>query len=287
MPFCHFLTTSKGVSVDSETVRPDEAVRAPEPVDWQADAAHRARLCSSPGSVRSPLLRQRGVTCYHDEASDEDEDPPCVSDKKRLFRVQPKAGTECRKLPGLGTALSVSSLEADEDGSKGPSMDRVDGRDAKPLPPAVASPFMPICCLEYEGGGGGTKLGIQKEPLREVLLESKRSPKLEHKAVTRVKSMMSIESHNLLNQPKGEEPHPSNVQTASRPLICPLPLCKKAELGEMAGACTTKTVLLQRSEEESFGLDLEIKSCPLKVLITGLQIEHVLHFKMHWHHITG
>nr|XP_023679115.1 PDZ domain-containing protein 2-like isoform X2 [Paramormyrops kingsleyae] len=261
---------SNGVSMDSEAVCPDEAVRTPEPTDLHADAAHQARLCSSPSSVRSPLLRQRRVICYDDEASDEDEDPPCVSDKKRLFRMQPKAGAECRKLPGHGPAISVSSLEADEGSSKGPSKDRVDGRDVKPLPPGVESPFMPIRCLEYEGGGGGTNLGVQ-EPLCEVLLESKRSPKLEHKAVTRVKSMMSTESHNLLNQRKGEELHPSNVQTASRPLICPLPLCKKAELGEMGGACTTETVLLQRSEEESFGLDLEIKSSPLKVLITGLQ----------------
>ncbi|XP_048875074.1 PDZ domain-containing protein 2 [Brienomyrus brachyistius] len=247
---------SAGVSMDSEAVCPDEAVKIPEPMDRHAD---QARLCSIPGSIRSPLLRQRRVICYDDEASDEDEDPRCVSDKKRLFGMQPKAEAECRKLPGHGTAIGVFSLEADE------------GRDVKPLPPGAESPFMPIRCLEYEGGGGGTNLGIQKEPVREVLLESKRSPKLEHKAVIRVKSMMSIECNNLSNQPKGEETHPSSVQTAPCPLVCPMPLCKKAELRKMGSACTTETVLLQRNEEESFGLDLEIKSSPLKVLITGLQ----------------
>ncbi len=131
---------------------------------------------------------------------------------------------------------------------------------------------MPIRCLE---AAGGTNLGIKKEPHREGQ-EVKRSPKLEHKAVTRVKSMMSIECPNPPQRVKGEEQPllPATAaqvtQNSTRP-PCRMLHCKKGESSELAGVCTIETIVLQRSETESFGLDLEIKSAPLKVLITGLR----------------
>ncbi|KAG7481366.1 hypothetical protein MATL_G00066070 [Megalops atlanticus] len=84
--------------------------------------------------------------------------------------------------------------------------------------------------------------------------------------------MMSIECPNLPHRPKGEEPPPQPAQTgAPRPTPRLPPHCKKVETSELAGVCTIETVVLRRGKDESFGLDLEIKSSPLKVLITGLR----------------
>uniref|UniRef100_A0A8K9XPV0 PDZ domain containing 2 n=1 Tax=Oncorhynchus mykiss TaxID=8022 RepID=A0A8K9XPV0_ONCMY len=230
----------------------------------------------SPGSgaVRSPLLRQRRVVCYEEEISDDDDDeddavtPP-------VHRVAGR-GTTPVVLADSGTVIATSSVEVDE----GP-----------------LSPLYGISLGSEEGVGEGgsspttgpSNLGVRKD--LQGPLEPKRSPKLEHKAVTRVKSMMSIEAPqiqptNQQNQrTKGEESptSPSSQFLApqfgvgsscslGRPGSNPNPLCKKGEAcSELAGVCTIDKVVLRRSEEESFGLDLEIKSSPLKVVITGLR----------------
>lgn len=49
------------------------------------------------------------------------------------------------------------------------------------------------------------------------------------------------------------------------------PHCSKGVASELVGVCTTDAVTLWRSENESFGLNLEITSSPLKVVITGLK----------------
>ncbi|XP_042177175.1 LOW QUALITY PROTEIN: PDZ domain-containing protein 2 [Oncorhynchus tshawytscha] len=227
----------------------------------------------SPGSgaVRSPLLRQRRVICYEEEISDDDDDeddavtPP-------VHRMAGR-GTTPVVLADSGTVIATSSVEVDE---------------------GSLSPLYGISLGSEEGVGEGgsspttgpSNLGVRKD--LQGPLEPKRSPKLEHKAVTRVKSMMSIEAQptNQQNQrTKGEEsptspssqflaPQPGVGSSCSlgRPGSNPNPLCKKGEAcSELAGVCTIDKVVLRRSEEESFGLDLEIKSSPLKVVITGLR----------------
>ncbi|KAM9546150.1 PDZ domain-containing protein 2 isoform 1-T1 [Salvelinus alpinus] len=197
----------------------------------------------SPGSssARSPLLRQRRVICYEDDDDDEDD------------AVEESEGPLS---PLYG--ISLGSEEGVGEGGSSPTT-------------------------------GPSNLGVRKD--LQGPLEPKRSPKLEHKAVTRVKSVMSIEAPpiqptNQQNQrPKGEESptSPSSQSLApqlwvgsscslGRPGSSPNPLCKKGEAcSELAGVCTIDRVVLRRSEEESFGLDLEIKSSPLKVVITGLR----------------
>ncbi|KAI1900338.1 hypothetical protein AGOR_G00048940 [Albula goreensis] len=89
--------------------------------------------------------------------------------------------------------------------------------------------------------------------------------------------MMSIECPNPLPRPKGEEPPvtsptaPPTTQIGARPTTRSPHHCKKVEPSELAGVCTIEKVLLKRGKDESFGLDLEIKSSPLKVLVTGLR----------------
>ncbi|XP_029573942.1 PDZ domain-containing protein 2 isoform X2 [Salmo trutta] len=256
-------------------------VKAPgEPVvNRPAEANHHQPGVGSPGSsaVGSPLLRQRRVICYEEEISDDDDDEDDAVTPS-VHRVAGH-GTSPMVLADSGTVIATSSVEVDEE-SEGP-----------------LSPLYGISLASEEGvveGGsspttGPSNLGVRMDP--QGPLEPKRSPKLEHKAVTRVKSMLSIEASpiqptNQQNQrPKGEEsptssssqslaPQPGVDSSCSlgRPGSNPKSLCKKGEAcSELAGVYTIDRVVLRRSEEESFGLDLEIKSCPLKVVITGLR----------------
>ncbi|XP_050966616.1 PDZ domain-containing protein 2 isoform X1 [Labeo rohita] len=252
-----------------------------------ADTPQQASVGSSPSSVRSPLLRQRRVICYEDEPSDdetglEEDSGPF----RRRLRGVSDSGHHHHQEEDSGIVIATSSLEVDDESQDSSESHRqISSEPATPLygssleseegpngPPGGESPFMPIRSME---AAGGTNLGVKKEPHREGQ-EVKRSPKLEHKAVTRVKSMMSIECPNPPQKTKGEEPPvlpatPAQVtQNSTRP-PCRLLHCKKGESSELAGVCTIDTIVLQRSETESFGLDLEIKSAPLKVLITGLR----------------
>lgn len=245
---------------------------------------------SSPSSVRSPLLRQRRVICYEDEPSDEELDQDEEAGPFRRLHHGIPDGTRNyqQQEDDSGIVMATSSVEVDDESQDsseghrhsepptplyGSSLESEEGGSA---PPGAESPFMPIRCFEHSAGGGGTNLGVKKEAYREMQ-ESKRSPKLEHKAVTRVKSMMSIECPNLPPKPKSEENTAATAgvvqaaQSGTRTPGRPQHHCKRGDPSELAGICTIETVVLKRSQTESFGLDLEIKSSPLKVLITGLR----------------
>lgn len=220
-------------------------------------------VTSSPSSVRSPLLRQRCVICYEDEASDEDEDGPF----SHLKRGNCHNDAARHQEDDSGIVVATSSVEVDEESQDGSEGNRLEG-----VTPFYSSslesvegggntaelPFMPIYCSDHS-----TSLGTRKE--------AKRSPKLEHKAVTRVKSMMSIECPNIPQKPKTEEITPQGAHNHATQRGRTQHHCRRGEPSELAGICTIETVVLKRSESESFGLDLEIKSSPLKVLITGLR----------------
>uniref|UniRef100_A0A673W7T2 PDZ domain-containing protein 2-like n=1 Tax=Salmo trutta TaxID=8032 RepID=A0A673W7T2_SALTR len=282
-------------------VRTDDKAPGVPVLNRPVKTAQRQPTTCSPGngSVRSPLLRQRQVICYDDEVSD-DEDAVTLPFCQVAGRVATMG-----VVTDSGIMISTQSVELDEE-SEGPpillhsiSLDSEEGVGFVPSSGAE-SPFMPIRRSDHHqtpGAGGGSflttgtsNLGVRMDP--QGPLEPKHSPKLEHKAVTRVKSMLSIEAPpiqptNQQNQrPKGEEspmspsfqpliPEPGGVASSrslGRPGSNPNSLCKKGEAcGELAGVCTIDRVVLRRSEEESFGLDLEIRSCPLKVVITGLR----------------
>ncbi|XP_051981922.1 PDZ domain-containing protein 2 [Xyrauchen texanus] len=254
------------------------------------DPPHQASVCSSPSSVRSPLLRQRRVICYEDEPSDDENDLEEDSGPiHHLLRVVTE-GAHHHQEEDSGIVIATSSLEVDDESQDSSESHRqISSEPTTPLygssleseegpcgPPGVESPFMPIRCMEHNSGAAvGMNLGVKKEPHREGQ-EIRRSPKLEHKAVTRVKSMMSIECPNPPQRPKGEDSPllpstPAQATQNNTQPPCRLLHCKKAESSELAGVCTIETIVLQRSDTESFGLDLEIKSSPLKVLITRLR----------------
>ncbi|XP_064883095.1 PDZ domain-containing protein 2-like [Oncorhynchus nerka] len=304
----HGLKDASGVGVEvSVEVRTDDKAPGVPVLNRPVEATQRQPSVCSPGSssVRSPLLRQRRVICRDDEVSD-DEDAVTLPFRQVAGRV-----TAMGVVADSGIMISTTSVELDEE-SEGPhillrsnSLESQEGVGFVPSSGAE-SPFMPIRRLDQHqtpGGGGGSfpttgpsNLGVRKDP--QGPLEPKHSPKLEHKAVTRVKTMLSIEAppiqptnqQNQNQRTKGEEsptssssqslaPQPGVASSHSlgRPGCNPNLLCKKGEAcselaGEEPAHCTIDKVVLRRSEEESFGLDLEIRSSPLKVVITGLRL---------------
>ncbi|CAL8343970.1 unnamed protein product [Lota lota] len=291
---------------------------SPTITNHHVDLKHQQSLTSSPSSVRSPLLRQRRVICYEEDHSDDDNDDnenpqeakgslllrrttnnrtadPCISQASRA----PENNSEI--------LIATSSVEVDEDSQDGGDLRQL-WRSEAPTPfysssleseESVAvtsgseSPFIPIrgpfdleACKTADVGFVSGKLDVKKDTQISRdggQLESKRSPKLEHKAVMRVKSMMSIEVPKNGQPPKlkgGEDlpltsaSSPSQSQdTPSGGALARTPAwpCRRAEGGELAGVCTIDKVVLRKSKEETFGLDLEIKSSPLKVVITALR----------------
>ncbi|XP_031685428.1 PDZ domain-containing protein 2 [Oncorhynchus kisutch] len=304
----HGLKDASGVGVEvSVEVRTDDKAPGVPVLNRPVEATQRQPSVCSPGSssVRSPLLRQRRVICRDDEVSD-DEDAVTLPFRQVAGRV-----TAMGVVADSGIMISASSVELDEE-SEGPhillhsnSLESQEGVGFVPSSGAE-SPFMPIRRSDHHqtpGGGGGSfpttgpsNLGVRMDP--QGPLEPKHSPKLEHKAVTRVKTMLSIEAppiqptnqQNQNQRTKGEEsPTSSSSQSlAPQPKVAssrslgrsgcnPNLLCKKGEAcselaGEEPAHCTIDKVVLRRSEEESFGLDLEIRSSPLKVVITGLRL---------------
>lgn len=293
--------------------------KTPVPLNHQEETSVQPVAVSSPSSVRSPLLRQRRVICSEDELSD-DEDSDNTGNAG-LFRRATKsdsvnfsdAQSSHISKANSDVIIATSSLDVDGDSDDGGELQRCGSSDVTTPPydscshfkegitsksesPGSESPFQPIRCpFEHKAGvvnslgSGSTNLTILNENYTnqdDGQSETKRSPKLEHKQVTRVKSMMSIEAPNLPQQQKAKadktsvglasSPPPSPAAQCGRNPrttggLIPHQHCKKGEASELVGVCTIDTVTLRRSEDESFGLNLEIMSSPLKVVITGLK----------------
>ncbi|XP_078251228.1 PDZ domain-containing protein 2 [Rhinoraja longicauda] len=237
-----------------------------------AEAARQASLNGSPNSIRSPLLRQRRVICYDDTSDEEDfvkaaENVHFQQSQRDPAQKAPKEDSEI--------IIATSSVEVDDDSQDGGLQRNIssegatslyssslESEDSSSMEQMVDSPFMP---LKFFESSSSTETNPSNLGVKEGQLESKRSPKLEHKAVTRVKSMMSVECPpNLLRQ-KNEE-HQSH---SSKPVVRPLPHSKRC--ADASGLSQTETIQLLRKEAESFGLDLEIKASPLRILVISLQ----------------
>ncbi|XP_018100030.1 PDZ domain-containing protein 2 isoform X2 [Xenopus laevis] len=226
-------------------------------------------LTSSPQSIRSPLLRQRHIVCYEDEDGSEEDDTTRKEEGNYKDHLKKNADEDS------GIIMSTSSLDVDEEiqennlsikcaSKAGTSVcgSSVESEDSF-VEHMVDSPFFAVKSFEYSAKADARPCSLALKEPTEGPMESKRSPKLEHKAITRVKSMMSTEYPNS-TKPKAEESGPPSKPTK------PLPLVKKPEGSELSGKCFTDTIQLFCSEYESVGLDLEIKESPLSVIIAGL-----------------
>ncbi|KAM6105609.1 LOW QUALITY PROTEIN: PDZ domain-containing protein 2 [Pterocles gutturalis] len=221
-------------------------------------------LSNSTKTARSPFHRQRRVVFYDGDVSDDDE-------SSHLQRSQRAKSQE-----DAGVVVTTSSVEIDDESQDSESprysgMERCSPVFSNSLEYADStreqsdSSFFPIIAFDYSSMPEGRLGSLSLKELWEAQLESKRSPKLEHRAVTRVKSMMSTECRSLQRQ-RTEEHGAYN-----KPVVRTLPHSKKCEAPDGAGQGQGEVVTLVRSEHESFGLDLEIQAIPLKVVVTGLR----------------
>ncbi|NXC26421.1 PDZD2 protein, partial [Campylorhamphus procurvoides] len=221
-------------------------------------------LSDSPKSARSPFHRQRRVVFYDGDASDDDE-------SSHLHRSQRAKSQE-----DAGIVITTSSVEIDDESQDSESSrysvmetsspvfnNSVESTDS--TLEQIESSFFPIIAFDYSSVPEVCLGSLSLRELREAQLESKRSPKLEHRAVTRVKSMMSTECRSL--QRHRTEEHGSY----NKPVARMLPHSKKCEAPDGAGQGQVEVVTLVRNEHESFGLDLEIQAMPLKVVVTGMR----------------
>ncbi|XP_052631591.1 PDZ domain-containing protein 2 isoform X3 [Harpia harpyja] len=221
-------------------------------------------LSDSPKSARSPFHRQRRVVFYDGDVSDDNES----SHLQRSQRIKSQEDA--------GIVITTSSVEIDDE-SQDSESPRCSGTEtsspvfsnsvesADSTLEQTDSSFFPIIAFDYSSVPEVRLGSLSLKELREAQLESKRSPKLEHRAVTRVKSMMSTECRSLQRQ--RTEEHGSY----NKPVARTLPHSKKCEAPDGAGQGQGEIVTLVRNEHESFGLDLEIQAMPLKVVVTGLR----------------
>uniref|UniRef100_A0A672TX05 PDZ domain containing 2 n=1 Tax=Strigops habroptila TaxID=2489341 RepID=A0A672TX05_STRHB len=221
-------------------------------------------LSDSPKSARSPFHRQRRVVFYDGDVSDDDE-------SSHLQRSQRAKSQE-----DAGVVITTSSVEIDDESQDSGSPRYSSTETSSPVFSSsvesadstleqIDSPFFPIIAFDYSSVPEVRLGSLSLKELREAQLESKRSPKLEHRAVTRVKSMMSTECRSLQRQRMEEH------GSYNKPVARMLPHSKKCEAPEGAKQGQGEIVTLVRNEHESFGLDLEIQAMPLKVVVTGLR----------------
>lgn len=257
-------------------------------VDHHVEAVGQPVGVCSPALARSPLLRQRRLMCFEDELSKEEDGEQARNTglPHRPTKVDPpnrSGGFPASQAP---PPLDLNGNREEGDVHKGGSHD--DGsfpQCEEGIALESESPEVPLIPIRKPGGASALVINSENHPHQEDgQLESKRSPKLEHKAVTRVKSMMSIEAPNLPQQQKAkaEDPSPGLGLPPSQATQCgrnpkaagdsvPHQPCKRGDASELVGVCTIDSVTLRRSEDESFGLDLEITSSPLKVVIVALR----------------
>ncbi|XP_062240942.1 PDZ domain-containing protein 2 isoform X2 [Platichthys flesus] len=296
----HAFTPSL-IEVESSPVYNTSHDKTPVPLHHHGEDVCQPIAVSSPTSVRSPLLRQRRVMCFQEEFIDQNLDNTGNAEhshrlkKSDSVKLSDAQATQVSKTDSMGVvATSVtSSLDVDGDSEDGWYLKRCESNDmTTPLDGSFSQreeiirfPFDNKAGVASIAGFLSSNLILSSENHTnqdDGQLESKRSPKLEHKAVTRVKSMMSIEAPNLPQQPKSKVDELSLSQPLSQPTqygrspgvaggSISHQHCKKGEISELLGVCAIDTVTLRRSEDESFGLDLEIISSPLRVVITGLK----------------
>ncbi|XP_042716147.2 PDZ domain-containing protein 2 isoform X3 [Chrysemys picta bellii] len=268
------LTAKEAGTTKVDSLASSTSGKSPGLFNKHVEFAQQGSLNGSPKSVRSPLLRQRRVVFYDGDVSDEDD---FVKQEEVHFQRSQRDKSQKNAKEDSGSVIATSSTEVDDEGQDDELSRHPGSKEATPvfsntlvseesaLEQTVDLSFFQIKAFDCSGMPEihPTNLGVKE--LREAQLESVRSPKLEHKAVTRVKSMMSTECRNLPRQ-KMEEPG-----SCHKPIARTLPHSKKTETPDIPRQSNAETVNLLRNEDESFGLDLEIQATPIRVVVTGLR----------------
>ncbi|XP_036602226.1 PDZ domain-containing protein 2 [Trichosurus vulpecula] len=248
--------------------------KASGPFHKHLEVTRQASLPGSPQSARSPLLRQRRIGCFDaEDASDEEEfvrdgdnapfsrslPGPTLSqaeEDSRVITPNLSVGADSsQEVEHLGNPATEAPLETLPLGSSG---GKVEDKTSEQI---TDSPLLPGKLFDHPSASEGSSgsLGLKEQT------GDKKSPKLEHKAITRVKSLMSIECPGSPKQ-KNEESGPGH-----KPVARITPQSKRAVTEDSSKSNSLETVHLIRLEDESFGLDLEIQATPLKMVIRGLR----------------
>ncbi|XP_061529108.1 PDZ domain-containing protein 2 isoform X6 [Phycodurus eques] len=224
--------------------------------NYPQDAVGLPTVVSNPIPVWSPRLHHQRVINYEDKLrKDEDSE----------------------------TGVAALSLDADEDGINWGELHTCVSNDVTTPRrneykegytnayeiPGSESLFMPIRCLSKHKSGGEEDQLVSKP---------------EDKAATLVTSMLCTEGPNFTEQ---QNPSATGPPLSVNPFQFNGTLCGKKSMiasgwvnnqhcmkggpSEIRGVCPIETVTLTRNKDESFGLDLEIISSPLKVVINGLK----------------
>ncbi|XP_015675282.1 PDZ domain-containing protein 2, partial [Protobothrops mucrosquamatus] len=233
-------------------------------------AVRHVSFSDSPKGTQSAFQRQRRIAFYDGDVSDEDDfakqDGVCFQ-RGSKSKGQRKGDNDCSISTAAPSAQNGDTRQEKESTTNTYSDLAATGSgnlNESPGEHTPDTPFLPDKELHHLPELHPGYLNVKD--FREEQLESKRSPKLEHKAVTRVKSLMSIEYHGI-PRPKNEE-HGACSRASGKVL----PSIQKNEAQESPlEQSHVESITLSRNENESFGLDLEIHANPLRVVITGLQ----------------
>ncbi|XP_077203030.1 PDZ domain-containing protein 2 isoform X2 [Paroedura picta] len=232
---------------------------SPALLNKHREAVRHVSFSDSPKGGRTAFQRQRRIAFYDGDASDEDDfakQDGVQVQKGPKPKGQKKAEGNCETVMAAGP--TEANLEKGFSGDIHPTSTASIYKDL--MESAKESP------VKSQDSSHTPEHHLSLKDYREAQMELKRSPKLEHKAVTRVKSLMSIEYHGV-PRPKNDEHSP-----CSKPVGRALPNIWKNEAQECPlGQSPVEVVTLIRNEKESFGLDLEIHATPLRVVITGLR----------------
>ncbi|XP_030423058.1 PDZ domain-containing protein 2 isoform X3 [Gopherus evgoodei] len=268
------LTAKEAGTTKADSLASSTSGKSPGLFNKHVEFTQQGSLDGSPKSARSPLLRQRRVVFYDGDVSDEDD---FVKQEEVHFQRRQRDKSQKNAKEDSGIVITTSSAEVDDEGQDGELSRHSGSKAATPvfskslvseesaLKQTEDLAVFQIKALDCSGMPESHPTNLGVKGLREAQLDSMRSPKLEHKAVTRVKSMMSTECCNLPRQ-KMEE-HGS----CHKPIARTLPHSKKTEAPDIPRQSNAETVNLLRNEDESFGLDLEIQATPIRVVITGLR----------------
>ncbi|XP_070792066.1 PDZ domain-containing protein 2 [Pituophis catenifer annectens] len=233
-------------------------------------AARHVSFSDSPKGAPSAFQRQRRIAFYDGDVSDEDDFAKQDGDsfqRGSRSKGQRKGNNDCYISPAAPSAQNGDTSQERESATN--TCSDLAATSSRNLTESIGehasdTPFLPAKELHHLPELHPGYLNVKD--FREELLETKRSPKLEHKAVTRVKSLMSIEYHGI-PRPKNEE-----HGACSRGSGKALPSIQKNEAQEIPlEQSHVESITLSRNENESFGLDLEIHANPLRIVITGLQ----------------
>uniref|UniRef100_A0A8D1V558 PDZ domain-containing protein 2 n=1 Tax=Sus scrofa TaxID=9823 RepID=A0A8D1V558_PIG len=235
----------------------------------QVTIARQASLPGSPQVLRNPLLRQRRVGCYDDDASDEEEfdgEGDCISlpgtlsgpsrpltedDSTRVSTASSKGPgnhqeehrqktlvSKASSVPLLGSSLA---LQESIPGSTGDALPHV----ANLLAPSEAAKGSPGCSGRRELSG------------------SRSSPKLECKAATGTQSLASTDGPTSLQQKN------DSLGSRHKPVARVSPHCKRPEAE--ARPRSSETANLTDGASDPCSPDSKVQAASVQVTVTGYQ----------------